>query len=71
MHANPHMCVLQDLLYEYSVGVGDGPPRTLYKGTDFLYYFSLPSGDPNDDHKGKLIVTHLMIPIVVHKDALS
>ncbi|XP_054479391.1 polycystic kidney disease 1 like 1 [Anoplopoma fimbria] len=41
----------EDLLYEYSVSVGDGPPRTLYKGRDFQYYFSLPSGDPNDDHK--------------------
>uniref|UniRef100_A0A8C2ZWB2 Polycystic kidney disease 1b n=1 Tax=Cyclopterus lumpus TaxID=8103 RepID=A0A8C2ZWB2_CYCLU len=41
----------EDLLYEYSVSVGDGPPRTLYKGKDFQYYFSLPSGDPNDDHK--------------------
>ncbi|XP_068438427.1 polycystin-1-like protein 1 [Clinocottus analis] len=41
----------EDLLYEYSVSVGDGPPRTLYKGRDFQYYFSLPSGDPNDDYK--------------------
>ncbi|KAL6097956.1 pkd1l1 [Pungitius sinensis] len=41
----------EDLVYEYSVRVGDGPPRTLYEGRDFQYYFSLPSGDPNDDHK--------------------
>ncbi|KAK9527852.1 hypothetical protein VZT92_014377 [Zoarces viviparus] len=41
----------EDLLYEYSISVGDGPPRTLYKGRDFQYYFSLPSGDPNDNHK--------------------
>ncbi|KAM8822788.1 polycystin-1-like protein 1 [Spinachia spinachia] len=40
-----------DLVYEYSVRVGDGPPRILYEGRDFQYYFSLPSGDPNDDHK--------------------
>ncbi|XP_028425777.1 polycystic kidney disease 1 like 1 [Perca flavescens] len=41
----------EDLLYEYSISVGDGPPRMLYQGRDFQYYFSLPSGDPNDDHK--------------------
>ncbi|KAM6908104.1 polycystin-1-like protein 1 [Lycodopsis pacificus] len=41
----------EDLLYEYSISVGDGPPRTLYKGRDFQYYFSLPSGDPNDGRK--------------------
>uniref|UniRef100_A0AAQ4P3R6 Polycystic kidney disease 1b n=1 Tax=Gasterosteus aculeatus aculeatus TaxID=481459 RepID=A0AAQ4P3R6_GASAC len=41
----------EDSVYEYSVRVGGGPPRTLYEGRDFQYYFSLPSGDPNDDHK--------------------
>ncbi|KAA8580858.1 hypothetical protein FQN60_013816 [Etheostoma spectabile] len=41
----------EDLLYEYSISVGGGPPRMLYQGRDFQYYFSLPSGDPNDDHK--------------------
>ncbi|XP_044033057.1 polycystic kidney disease 1 like 1 [Siniperca chuatsi] len=41
----------EDLQYEYSVSVGDRPPRMLYQGRDFQYYFSLPSGDPNDDYK--------------------
>ncbi|XP_045922035.1 polycystic kidney disease 1 like 1 [Micropterus dolomieu] len=41
----------EDLLYEYSMSVGDRPPRMLYQGRDFQYYFSLPSGDPSDDYK--------------------
>ncbi|XP_070784659.1 polycystin-1-like protein 1 [Enoplosus armatus] len=41
----------EDLLYEYSVSVGDKPPRVLYRGRDFQYYFNLPSGDPSDDYK--------------------
>uniref|UniRef100_A0A3Q3VWE9 Polycystic kidney disease protein 1-like 1 n=1 Tax=Mola mola TaxID=94237 RepID=A0A3Q3VWE9_MOLML len=41
----------EDLMYEYSIRVGDRPPRTLYQGRDFQYYFSLPSGDPGDDYK--------------------
>lgn len=49
-----HFClhVLKDLTYKYSLRVGDTPPRTLYQGTDYQYYFSLPSGDPSDDYKG-------------------
>ncbi|XP_041670635.1 LOW QUALITY PROTEIN: polycystic kidney disease 1 like 1 [Cheilinus undulatus] len=42
---------LNDLVYEYSISVGDRAPRTLYHGRDFQYYFSLPSGDPDDDYK--------------------
>ncbi|XP_073344382.1 polycystin-1-like protein 1 [Pagrus major] len=41
----------EDLVYKYSIHVGDGPPRILYQGRDFEYYFSLPSGDPSDDYK--------------------
>ncbi|XP_074549754.1 polycystin-1-like protein 1 [Halichoeres trimaculatus] len=41
----------QDLVYEHSFSVGDKPPRMLYQGRDFQFYFSLPSGDPNDDYK--------------------
>uniref|UniRef100_A0A673BEL3 Uncharacterized protein n=1 Tax=Sphaeramia orbicularis TaxID=375764 RepID=A0A673BEL3_9TELE len=41
----------EDLLYKYSFSVGDRPPRTLYEGRDFQYYFNLPSGDPSDDYK--------------------
>ncbi|XP_070709442.1 polycystin-1-like protein 1 [Pempheris klunzingeri] len=42
----------EDLVYEFSVSVEGGtPPRTLYQGRDFQYYFSLPSGDPNDAYK--------------------
>ncbi|XP_034562845.1 polycystic kidney disease 1 like 1 [Notolabrus celidotus] len=41
----------KDLVYEYSFSVGDRPPRMLYQGRDFQYYFSLPSGDPDDDYK--------------------
>ncbi|XP_068160681.1 polycystin-1-like protein 1 [Antennarius striatus] len=41
----------EDLLYEYSIRVGDGSPKILYQGRDFQYYFSLPSGDPTDDYK--------------------
>ncbi len=55
------VCVLKDLLYEHSISVGDSPPRLLYKGRDFQYYFSLPSGDPNDDYKGEYKHTHTHI----------
>ncbi|XP_028289333.1 polycystic kidney disease 1 like 1 [Parambassis ranga] len=41
----------EDLMYEYSFSVGGRPRRILYQGRDFQYYFSLPSGDPVDDHK--------------------
>lgn len=41
----------EDLVYEYSIRVGDRPPRMLYQGRDFQYYFSLPSGDPSDDYR--------------------
>ncbi|XP_044196392.1 polycystic kidney disease 1 like 1-like [Thunnus albacares] len=41
----------EDLLYEYSFSVGNRPPRILYQGRDFQYYFSLPSGDRSDDNK--------------------
>ncbi|XP_042607838.1 polycystic kidney disease 1 like 1 [Cyprinus carpio] len=41
----------EDLLYEYSFSVGNSPRKLLYKGRDFQHYFSLPSGDPNDDYK--------------------
>ncbi|XP_061614846.1 polycystin-1-like protein 1 [Phyllopteryx taeniolatus] len=41
----------EDLLYEYSFSVGSEPPRMLYRGRNFEYYFSLPSGHPNDDYK--------------------
>ncbi|XP_035510575.1 polycystic kidney disease 1 like 1 [Morone saxatilis] len=41
----------EDLVYKYSISVGDRPPRMLYQGRDFQYYFSLPSGDLNDDYK--------------------
>ncbi|CAK6980027.1 polycystic kidney disease 1 like 1, partial [Scomber scombrus] len=41
----------EDLLYEYSFSVGNRPPRILYHGRDFQYYFSLPSGDRSDGYK--------------------
>ncbi|XP_029955937.1 polycystic kidney disease 1 like 1 [Salarias fasciatus] len=41
----------EDLLYKYSYSVRDEPPRTLYQGRDFHYYFSLPSGDLSDGFK--------------------
>ncbi|KAM4534073.1 polycystin-1-like protein 1 [Odontesthes bonariensis] len=41
----------EDLLYEYSFSAGGRPPRMLYQGRDFQYYFSLPAGDPSDDYK--------------------
>ncbi|KAM9332615.1 LOW QUALITY PROTEIN: polycystin-1-like protein 1 [Pholidichthys leucotaenia] len=41
----------EDLVFEYSFSVGGRPRRTLYQGRDFQYYFSLPSGDPNDHYK--------------------
>ncbi|XP_072234365.1 polycystin-1-like protein 1 [Leuresthes tenuis] len=41
----------EDLLYEYSFSAGGRPPRMLYQGRDFQYYFSLPAGDPTDDYK--------------------
>ncbi|KAM4544133.1 polycystin-1-like protein 1 [Fundulus diaphanus] len=40
-----------DLEYKYIYSVGGNPPRILYQGRDFQYYFSLPSGDPSDDYK--------------------
>ncbi|KAG8009401.1 Polycystic kidney disease 1 like 1 [Nibea albiflora] len=47
----PKGMTCQDLVYEYSIAVGDRPPRVLYQGRDFQYYSSLPSGDPDDDYK--------------------
>uniref|UniRef100_A0A3Q3J1C2 Polycystic kidney disease protein 1-like 1 n=1 Tax=Monopterus albus TaxID=43700 RepID=A0A3Q3J1C2_MONAL len=41
----------EDLLYKYSFSVGGRPPRMLYQGRNFQYYFRLPSGDPSDDYK--------------------
>ncbi|XP_051737577.1 polycystic kidney disease 1 like 1 isoform X2 [Ctenopharyngodon idella] len=41
----------EDLLYEYSFSVGNTERKLLYKGRDFQHYFSLPSGDPNDNYK--------------------
>ncbi|XP_034038147.1 polycystic kidney disease 1 like 1-like [Thalassophryne amazonica] len=41
----------EDLLYEYSFSKGDQPPRILYQGRDFQYYFHLPAGDPTNDYK--------------------
>nr|XP_046146915.1 polycystic kidney disease 1 like 1 [Oncorhynchus gorbuscha] len=41
----------EDLLYEYSFSIGNSPPKTLYQGRDFQYFFNLPSGDPQDDYK--------------------
>ncbi|KAK7879412.1 hypothetical protein WMY93_030748 [Mugilogobius chulae] len=41
----------EDLLYKYSFSVGHRPPQTLYQGSDFEHYFSLPAGDSNDDYK--------------------
>uniref|UniRef100_A0A674DR28 Polycystin 1 like 1, transient receptor potential channel interacting n=1 Tax=Salmo trutta TaxID=8032 RepID=A0A674DR28_SALTR len=41
----------EDLLYEYSFSTGNSPPKILYQGRDFQYYFHLPSGDPQDDYK--------------------
>ncbi|XP_051910204.1 polycystic kidney disease 1 like 1 [Hippocampus zosterae] len=41
----------EDLLYEYSFSVGREPPRMLYQGRNFQYYFSLPSGHPGNDYK--------------------
>lgn len=47
------LCLKKDLIYTYSFSVGGRMPRILYQGRDFLYYFSLPSGDPTDDYKGE------------------
>ncbi|XP_054622356.1 polycystic kidney disease 1 like 1, partial [Dunckerocampus dactyliophorus] len=41
----------EDLVYEYSVSIGSKPPRLLYQGRNFQYYFSLPSGHLSDDYK--------------------
>ncbi|XP_067290401.1 polycystin-1-like protein 1 [Pseudorasbora parva] len=41
----------EDLLYKYSFSVGNTERKLLYEGRDFQHYFSLPSGDPNDDYK--------------------
>uniref|UniRef100_A0A3P9PJT5 Polycystin 1 like 1, transient receptor potential channel interacting n=1 Tax=Poecilia reticulata TaxID=8081 RepID=A0A3P9PJT5_POERE len=46
----------EDLEYKYSYSIGDRPARTMYQGRDFLYYFSLPSGDPRDDHEVKIYI---------------
>uniref|UniRef100_A0A4W5JPQ4 Polycystic kidney disease 1b n=1 Tax=Hucho hucho TaxID=62062 RepID=A0A4W5JPQ4_9TELE len=44
----------EDLLYEYSFSIGNSPPKILYQGRDFQYYFNLPSGDPQDDYKATI-----------------
>ncbi|XP_015242082.1 PREDICTED: polycystic kidney disease protein 1-like 1 [Cyprinodon variegatus] len=44
----------EDLEYKYSFSVGGRPPRMLYQGRDFQYYFSLPSGDPSNDYEVKI-----------------
>ncbi|KAM4719111.1 polycystin-1-like protein 1 [Anableps anableps] len=44
----------EDLEYKYSFSVGGKPPRTMYQGRNFQYYFSLPSGDPRDDYEVKI-----------------
>ncbi|XP_075070470.1 polycystin-1-like protein 1 [Mixophyes fleayi] len=36
----------EDLYYEFSYQVGKLSRKTLYKGRDIQYYFTLPSGDP-------------------------
>ncbi|XP_050953668.1 polycystic kidney disease 1 like 1 isoform X2 [Labeo rohita] len=41
----------EDLVFEYSFSVGNNVRKLLYEGRDFQHYFSLPSGDPNDDYK--------------------
>ncbi|XP_061778488.1 polycystin-1-like protein 1 [Nerophis ophidion] len=41
----------EDLLYEHSFTIGKNPPRMLYQGRNFQYYFSLPSGNNVDDYK--------------------
>nr|XP_061820614.1 polycystin-1-like protein 1 [Nerophis lumbriciformis] len=41
----------EDLLYEHSFTIGRNPPRMLYQGRNFQYYFSLPSGNNVDDYK--------------------
>ncbi|XP_059380022.1 polycystin-1-like protein 1 [Carassius carassius] len=46
----------EDLLYEYSFSVGKSPRTLLYEGRDFQHYFSLPSGDPNDDYKVTIFI---------------
>nr|XP_015810828.2 polycystic kidney disease 1 like 1 [Nothobranchius furzeri] len=56
MELNTHFSIFctsgqEDLMYKYSFSVGDQPPRVLYQGRDFQYYFCLPSGDPSDDFK--------------------
>ncbi|KAL4635130.1 polycystic kidney disease protein 1-like 1 isoform X3 [Arapaima gigas] len=40
-----------DLLYKYSYSTGRSQRRVLYQGRDFQYYFSLPSGEPQDNYK--------------------
>ncbi|KAM9839687.1 polycystin-1-like protein 1 [Aulostomus maculatus] len=40
----------EDLVYEYSFSIGSRPPRILYQGRNFQYYFSLPSGDHSDEY---------------------
>uniref|UniRef100_UPI0025AE2B8E polycystin-1-like protein 1 n=1 Tax=Doryrhamphus excisus TaxID=161450 RepID=UPI0025AE2B8E len=41
----------EDLVYEYSFSIGSKPPRLLYQGRNFQYYFNLPSGHLSDDYK--------------------
>ena len=53
-------------MYKYSIQAGDGPPRVLYQGRDFEYYFGLPSGDPSDDYKGKHTRVDLCRPVRRH-----
>ncbi|XP_053716853.1 polycystic kidney disease 1 like 1 isoform X1 [Synchiropus splendidus] len=40
-----------DLVYEYSYSVGARPAQIMYKGTDFQYFFHLPSGEPSNDYR--------------------
>ncbi|XP_036897189.1 polycystic kidney disease protein 1-like 1 [Sturnira hondurensis] len=40
-----------DFRYEFSYLAGNTAKRTLYRGTDSQYYFSLPAGVPGDGHQ--------------------
>ncbi|KAM9826956.1 LOW QUALITY PROTEIN: polycystin-1-like protein 1 [Neosynchiropus ocellatus] len=40
-----------DLVYEYSYSVGAQPAEMMYQGTDFQYFFHLPSGDASNDYR--------------------
>ncbi|XP_069469434.1 polycystin-1-like protein 1 [Ambystoma mexicanum] len=46
----------EDLLYEFSYRVGNSSRKTLYKGRDIQYYFSLPAGDPNNNYKVNIFI---------------